>query len=235
MKPLLKLLPLMLIYSSIHADGIMNQEVFFSCNTKNEKIILYGIQEKNSKKIRIETDIESIDNMSKWLPLNQINGKLYSESFSRGAQSVIVLKINGSQYIFEDSIVAKGINEKPSHNIIKTVNIIKSDKNKIQLNCVKSDDGIKASAYRFFEQGDMYSEYENNAVDINTKSVLVLKLKSLLYKEPSESSKSKMYLIAGDKVTLLDTKVDNFGQEWYYISYQGKKEIKAWIKAEAVK
>lgn len=56
-----------------------------------------------------------------------------------------------------------------------------------------------------------------------------------LYKEPSESSKSKMYLITGDKVKLLDTKTDDVGQEWYYISYQGKKEIKAWIKAEAVK
>lgn len=68
----------------------------------------------------------------------------------------------------------------------------------------------------------------------NSKTSPVL-IKSYLYKEPSKSSQSKMYLIAGDKVTLLDTKVDNFGQEWYYISYQGKKEIKSWIKAEAVK
>jgi hypothetical protein len=62
-----------------------------------------------------------------------------------------------------------------------------------------------------------------------------IKTHTILYKEPSESSQSKMYLIAGDKVTLLDTKTDDAGQEWYYISYQGKKEIKAWIKAESVK
>ncbi len=62
-----------------------------------------------------------------------------------------------------------------------------------------------------------------------------LEVKSYLYKDLSESSKSKMYLIAGDKVKLLDTKTDDTGQEWYYISYQGKKEIKMWIKAEAVK
>ncbi|MDD2782272.1 hypothetical protein [Sulfuricurvum sp.] len=59
--------------------------------------------------------------------------------------------------------------------------------------------------------------------------------KTYLSKFPSESSQSKMYLIASDKVKLLDTKTDESGQEWYYISYQGKKEIKAWIKAEAVK
>jgi hypothetical protein len=64
---------------------------------------------------------------------------------------------------------------------------------------------------------------------------MTLKVKTSLYKELSESSQSKMYLIAGDKVTLLDTKTDESGQEWFYISYQGKKEIKAWIKAEAVK
>ncbi len=66
-------------------------------------------------------------------------------------------------------------------------------------------------------------------------TIKTLIVKSLLYKEPSESSQSKMYLIAGDKVKLLDTKTDDEGQKWYFISYQGKKEIKAWIKAEAVK
>lgn len=70
--------------------------------------------------------------------------------------------------------------------------------------------------------------------NINSKTSPILS-KSHLYKEPSKSSLSKMYLIPGDKVTLLDTKTDEAGQEWYYISYQGKKEIKMWIKAEAVK
>lgn len=67
---------------------------------------------------------------------------------------------------------------------------------------------------------------------ISNKSLIT---KSNLYKSPSESSITKMYLIVGDKVTLLDTKTDDNGQVWYYISYQGKKEIKMWIKAEAVK
>lgn len=70
--------------------------------------------------------------------------------------------------------------------------------------------------------------------NINSKTSPILS-KSHLYKEPSESSQSKMYLVAGDKVTVLDTKTDEVGHEWHYISYQGKKEIKMWIKAEAVK
>lgn len=86
--------------------------------------------------------------------------------------------------------------------------------------------------------------YKNNYTQIVDKNKnildrqilsLNLKLKSSLYKSPSESSITKMYLLAGDKVNLLDTKTDENGQEWYYISYQGKKEVKAWIKAEAVK
>ncbi len=43
-----------------------------------------------------------------------------------------------------------------------------------------------------------------------------------------------MYLIKGDKVTLLDKKTDDSGQRWYFINYKGKKDLNMWIKAEAV-
>ena len=43
-----------------------------------------------------------------------------------------------------------------------------------------------------------------------------------------------MYLVKGDKVTLLDEKTDESGQKWYFINYKGKKELNMWIKAEAV-
>ena len=55
--------------------------------------------------------------------------------------------------------------------------------------------------------------------------------KSTLYKTPNQST--KMYLIKGDKVTLLDEKTDSSGQKWYFINYKGKKELNMWIKAEA--
>jgi hypothetical protein len=54
--------------------------------------------------------------------------------------------------------------------------------------------------------------------------------KSPLYKSPSESSITKMYLIKGDKVEILEQK-DN----WLHIIYHGKKDIDAWIPKEAVK
>lgn len=51
--------------------------------------------------------------------------------------------------------------------------------------------------------------------------------KQLLYKTPNK--KTKMYLIKGDKVEILKEK-DN----WLYILYKGKKDIKAWIPKSAV-
>jgi len=65
-----------------------------------------------------------------------------------------------------------------------------------------------------------------------TDNLLFIKNKSYLYKIPNK--KTKMYLIKGDKVTLLDEKTDDLGQKWYFINYKGKKELNMWIKAEAV-
>lgn len=64
----------------------------------------------------------------------------------------------------------------------------------------------------------------------NNKS-LVVKRKTYLHKTPN--SKTRMYLIKGDKVTLLDEQTDNSGQKWYFIYYKGKKKLNMWIKAEA--
>ena len=43
-----------------------------------------------------------------------------------------------------------------------------------------------------------------------------------------------MYLIKGDKVLILSSKIDGNNQEWYRIFYSGKKDIDMWIKADAV-
>ncbi|MCP4971715.1 MAG: hypothetical protein GY932_14105, partial [Arcobacter sp.] len=48
-----------------------------------------------------------------------------------------------------------------------------------------------------------------------------------LYKTPPV--KTKMYLIKGDKVEILEEKDD-----WLHILYKGKKDIKAWIPKSAV-
>jgi len=75
---------------------------------------------------------------------------------------------------------------------------------------------------------------ENNFVFIslfpNIKSYIskpILTKKQPLYKVPP--IKTKMYLIKGDKVEILEEKDD-----WLYILYRGKKDIKAWIPKSSV-
>jgi|GEM_PF-6245814 len=50
-----------------------------------------------------------------------------------------------------------------------------------------------------------------------------------LYSSPNINSKTKMYLIKGDTVEILEEKDD-----WLYILFKGKKEIKAWIPKDAI-
>ena len=63
-------------------------------------------------------------------------------------------------------------------------------------------------------------------------NIFNVKLKSFLHSTLKQPT--KMYLIKGDKVTILDEETDNSGQKWYFINYKGKKELNMWIKAEAV-
>jgi hypothetical protein len=64
----------------------------------------------------------------------------------------------------------------------------------------------------------------------NNLTKYILSDKQPLYSSPNINSKTKMYLIKGDKVEILEEK-DN----WLYILYKGKKEIKAWIPKDAIK
>lgn len=61
----------------------------------------------------------------------------------------------------------------------------------------------------------------------------LIKQKTYLYSNPLEENKTKMYLIKGDSVTLLD---EEFGgdQQWYLIKYKGGKELIKWIKSEGI-
>ncbi|WP_072682644.1 SH3 domain-containing protein [Arcobacter sp. LA11] len=70
----------------------------------------------------------------------------------------------------------------------------------------------------------------SNKVKIYFKKYKIIKLeKQYLYNQPNKNSKTKMYLIKGDKVEILEEKDD-----WLYILYKGKKDIKAWIPKSAV-
>lgn len=47
--------------------------------------------------------------------------------------------------------------------------------------------------------------------------------------------KTKMYLIKGDQVTLLQQQQDATDQTWYLVNYRGKKDLTMWLPATAVK
>ncbi|MBN6063289.1 hypothetical protein [Aggregatibacter actinomycetemcomitans] len=61
----------------------------------------------------------------------------------------------------------------------------------------------------------------------------VIKSKSYLYKSPNDNDKSKLYLIKGDTVSILDEKSSS-DKKWYLINYSGKKDINMWIKADSI-
>ena len=56
--------------------------------------------------------------------------------------------------------------------------------------------------------------------------------KSYLYS--SIGVRSDMYLIKGDRVHILEERIDEHGIKWFFINYKGKKEINMWIKADSV-
>lgn len=74
---------------------------------------------------------------------------------------------------------------------------------------------------------DSYSE--DNSMEPAIKAVSAER--AYLYNGPDESTKTKMYLIAGDKVTLLDMEGDYY-EGWILVRYKGKKTIEKWLKAD---
>jgi len=82
--------------------------------------------------------------------------------------------------------------------------------------------------YKNEKFSDKYlNENYKNFIKNDTNKKNILSEKQPLYKTPP--IKTKMYLIKGDKVEILEEKDD-----WYYILYHGKKDIKAWIPKSAV-
>lgn len=69
---------------------------------------------------------------------------------------------------------------------------------------------------------------------IECREIGFIKIKTFLYSEPNSMSKTSMYLIKGDQVTLQKEKIDIDNNKWYFINYKGKKDINMWIKADAV-
>ncbi|MCF6194971.1 MAG: hypothetical protein L3J46_11630, partial [Kangiellaceae bacterium] len=56
--------------------------------------------------------------------------------------------------------------------------------------------------------------------------------KAYLYDDADETTRTKMYLISGDKVKVLKRKKANDNSRWLFIHFEGKKPLEKWIKTE---
>ena len=72
---------------------------------------------------------------------------------------------------------------------------------------------------------------EEAAVPEETKTITAKK--AILHDGSSDEQATKMYVIAGDKVTILSEAKDADGKLWYFIRFEGRKVLEKWIKAEA--
>ena len=81
-------------------------------------------------------------------------------------------------------------------------------------------------------------EGQGNSADQADATATVQVAKAPLFDKPNAASKTKMYLVKGDTVTLLDWKAkstDSAGLDgWYLIRYKGSKVIEKWLESSAL-
>ena len=64
------------------------------------------------------------------------------------------------------------------------------------------------------------------------KTLTIKSPQAILHDAATDESATKMYVITGDKVTLLSESTDAAGVVWYLIRFEGSKAIEKWIKAD---
>jgi len=65
------------------------------------------------------------------------------------------------------------------------------------------------------------------------KTVTITIKKAPLYDDADETTKSKMYLVEGDKATVLERKKLSDNSRWMLIRYEGTNVVEKWLKVEA--
>ena len=66
------------------------------------------------------------------------------------------------------------------------------------------------------------------------KQVSIKSLRAWLYNKADETTRTKMYVIVGDKVKVLKTAKGDNNSEWLFIHFKGKKVLEKWIKKETI-
>jgi hypothetical protein len=164
----------------------------------------------------------------------------YKYSFNKKCTLSALRQFNKNTYIFLGD--RKKIKE--SGNNVAYLEVLKFD-NQLQkwyrYGNVEKDSPDIANAIRQWALYNIYKKPFEIEISkkvlkrINTKDIKkeiisknIQTKKQPLYKTPPE--KTKMYLLKDDKIEILKEQDD-----WLYILYKGKKDIKAWIPKSAVK
>ena len=66
------------------------------------------------------------------------------------------------------------------------------------------------------------------------KQVAIKSLRAWLYDKADETTRTKMYLIVGDKVKILKTAKSDDNSQWLFIHFAGKKVLEKWIRKETI-
>lgn len=129
--------------------------------------------------------------------------------------------------IYEDTSLSSFSVNELSNKILRD-NQVEND----NISLIKGD--IVKSKYVFDDKviamkGNQFIKIESHYLN----PYFYINQKSYLYSSIEDEYPSKMYLIKGDKVKILDESFTD-SNKWYLINYKGKKEINMWIKADSV-
>ena len=91
---------------------------------------------------------------------------------------------------------------------------------------------------------NVFRQYPNGTTSLldNNRDILkrqpvvgVIEKKTYLYNASRVKNITGMYLVKGDRVTILNEIWDKEDQKWYFVSYKGKNTIYKWLKSSDVK
>lgn len=225
----------------IKNNGIFSksQNRVISNKTFDNNAVTYSYNISESKALGLVLERESFNNYKTqcYMPLRKEGSNYYSEYVN----CITINLQNGRIPVWITKV------KKFKKNKIENLNLdecFTQDSNSVTI-----IDSIQNINHLIFENVPAYINsnivYQRHVYDINSMednfpfiSLLPLieqysKYKTIrIQKQPLYSSpnqKTKMYLLKGDKVEILEEKDD-----WYYILYHGKKDIKAWIPKRAI-
>jgi hypothetical protein len=223
-------------------------------NIKSSEAVYYSFYIKQFEKLGTFLYYETNSQFKKKCYIPMINNN-NNEYFVKELTCFELSLNNGEEAFWSgNSILLKNFNKLSEINVTKIINDFNSklidsvtyslgvfDKQKQQLifknlnlkddklNIISNNHRFKSKIEHDIPSLDLFNLIVIKDIKRDTISKEIKIEKEYLYDTPNKESKTKMYLIKGDEVEILEEKDD-----WLYILYKGKKDIKAWIPKSAI-